>query len=83
MTINIPAYKYIQNEQNINFSDRNICTLIGENGSGKSTILESIFNKYIEEDDKKVICFTSGQNELFYSIFDKSLFIYISKNHIL
>ena len=71
MTINIPAYKYIQNEQNINFSDRNICTLIGENGSGKSTILESIFNKYIEEDDKKVICFTSGQNELFYSIFDK------------
>lgn len=49
MTINIPAYKYIQNEQNINFSNGNICTLIGENGSGKSTILESIFNKYIEE----------------------------------
>lgn len=71
MTINIPAYKYIQNEQNINFSNGNICTLIGENGSGKSTILESIFNKYIEEDGKKVICFTSGQNELFYSIFDK------------
>ena len=38
MTINIPAYKYIQNEQNINFSNGNICTLIGENGSGKSTI---------------------------------------------
>lgn len=71
MTINIPAYKYIQNEQNINFLNGNICTLIGENGSGKSTILESIFNKYIEEDDKKVICFTSGQNELFYSIFNK------------
>ena len=71
MTINIPAYKYITNEQNIDFLNGNICTLIGENGSGKSTILESIFNKYIEEDDKKVICFTSGQNELFYSIFDK------------
>lgn len=71
MTINIPAYKYITNEQNIDFLNGNICTLIGENGSGKSTILESIFNKYIEEDNKKVICFTSGQNELFYSIFDK------------
>lgn len=71
MTLQVPHNKLYQETQELNFSDTNIFTLIGENGSGKSSILESIFQKYIEDEDKKVICFTSGQNELFYSIFNE------------
>lgn len=71
MTLQIPHNKLYQETQELNFTGTNIFTLIGENGSGKSSILESIFQEYIEDEDKKVICFTSGQNELFYSIFDK------------
>ncbi|SHF21557.1 hypothetical protein SAMN05443633_103270 [Chryseobacterium arachidis] len=48
-----------------------ITTFIGGNGSGKSSILESIFETYIENDDFRVICFSSGQNELFSEIFNK------------
>lgn len=45
-----------------------VTTLIGENGSGKSSVLQSIFaqklarNEYI---NKKIVCFSSGQNEKF------------------
>ena len=70
MNLEIPNYKYINYNQTIEFDDRSICTLIGENGSGKSTILEAIFQKYIEEENKNIICFTSGQNELFSTIFN-------------
>ena len=44
-----------------------VTTFIGQNGCGKSSILEAIFKKYIEDDTYKVICFSSGQNELFTS----------------
>lgn len=46
-----------------------IVTLIWWNGSWKSTILETIFKKYIEDDNLKIIAFSSWQNELFSSIF--------------
>jgi ABC-type multidrug transport system ATPase subunit len=42
-----------------------VTTFIGGNGSGKSSILEAIFKKYLDHDDYRVICFSSGQNELF------------------
>lgn len=44
-----------------------VATLIGENGSGKSSILHSIFKKQIEEPSGtlQLICATSGQNENF------------------
>lgn len=71
MILQLPHNKLHQQIQELNFTYTNIFTLIGENGSGKSSILESIFQKYIEDEDKKVICFTSGQNELFYSIFNE------------
>ncbi|OKY27519.1 ATP-binding protein [Thalassotalea sp. PP2-459] len=52
-----------------------VATLIGENGSGKSSILHSIFRKQIEEpsDALQLICATSGQNENFSSFFDRRL----------
>ena len=45
-----------------------ITTLIGENGSGKSSILQSIFNQKTsgsEYNNNKFVCFSSGQNENF------------------
>ncbi|WP_439504032.1 AAA family ATPase [Methylophaga sp.] len=52
-----------------------VATLIGENGSGKSSILHSIFKKQIEEpsDALQLICATSGQNENFSSFFERRL----------
>lgn len=45
-----------------------VTTLIGENGSGKSSILQSIFTQKLSKKyfiDKKIVCFSSGQNEKF------------------
>ncbi|XAG84576.1 ATP-binding protein [bacterium 19MO03SA05] len=52
-----------------------VATLIGENGSGKSSILHSIFRKQIEEPSEtlQLICATSGQNENFSSFFEQRL----------
>ncbi|GGZ75594.1 AAA family ATPase [Paraglaciecola chathamensis] len=43
-----------------------VATLIGENGSGKSSILQSVFEQRIarrDHQDLNVVCFSSGQNE--------------------
>lgn len=48
-----------------------VTTLIWWNGSWKSSILQRIFQEYIEEDDIKIVCFSSWQNELFSRIFEK------------
>jgi len=82
MIVEIPEYKNISQQQ-IDFGNENITTLIGGNGAGKSTILESIFQHYIEQenilreeevetldDNTRCIAFSSGQNELFSSIFN-------------
>ena len=52
--------------QSINI-DR-VATLIGENGSGKSSVLRSIFTQKLSGKaykDHKIVCFSSGQNERF------------------
>ncbi len=64
-----------QEEQPFHFDK--IATLIGENGSGKSCILQSIFEKKLDEHDDlnhlRVICFSSGQNENFSQRFGRHL----------
>jgi AAA15 family ATPase/GTPase len=43
-----------------------VATLIGENGSGKSSILQSVFQQRLagrDHENLKVVCFSSGQNE--------------------
>ena len=43
-----------------------VATLIGENGSGKSSILQSVFEQRLagrDHEQLKVVCFSSGQNE--------------------
>jgi ABC-type dipeptide/oligopeptide/nickel transport system ATPase component len=49
--------------------DNNILTLIGENGCGKSAILESLFRQYLENDEVSLVCFSSGQNESFSDLY--------------
>lgn len=68
--IKINEYKGIVS-QHIDLENSKNILLVGENGCGKSRILESIFEKYIQDDDFNVICFSSGQNEKFTKIFKK------------
>jgi len=61
-------------EQTLTFDK--IATLIGENGSGKSCILQSIFDTKLAKndfDDLRIVCFSSGQNENFSQKFSKYL----------
>ena len=65
MKIEISPNKLCKEHQEIDFTDH-VLTLIGENGCGKSSILEAIFEKSLHENNKKtVVCFSSGQNESF------------------
>ncbi|ELU1677714.1 AAA family ATPase [Vibrio parahaemolyticus] len=51
-----------------------VATLIGENGSGKSTILQSIFSEGLNGGDHahlRTVCFSSGQNESFSKHFNE------------
>ncbi|MBF7047353.1 hypothetical protein IY804_04595, partial [Campylobacter volucris] len=68
--IEIGEYKGIVS-QHIDLENSANILLVGENGCGKSRILESIFEKYIQDDNFNVICFSSGQNEKFTEIFKK------------
>ncbi len=47
--------------------------LIGNNGSGKSSLMESLFSTYINDSDKSIVGFTSGQNENFTELFGPHL----------
>ncbi|WP_272149955.1 AAA family ATPase [Tenacibaculum aiptasiae] len=62
--------KLVNHEQSLDLSS-GLITFIGQNGCGKSSILEAIFKKYIEDENLRVICFSSGQNELFSSLFNE------------
>ncbi len=53
-----------------------VATLIGENGSGKSTILQSVFEQKLSQEDHEslqVIGFSSGQNENYSKSFSNYL----------
>lgn len=74
MELLLPENNLCTQEQNIRF--QKISALIGENGAGKSSILQSIFNKRLENGtyhEKKIVCFSSGQNEKFSRYFSKYL----------
>ena len=56
------------------FYIKKVATLIGENGSGKSTILQSIFSEGLNDDGHahlRTVCFSSGQNESFSKHFNE------------
>lgn len=65
MNIEIEKNKLCNERQSIEIED-SVITLIGENGCGKSSILEAVFEESLHNDgDKTIVCFSSGQNESF------------------
>lgn len=73
LTLSLAPNALYEERQVLNINK--VATLIGENGSGKSSILHSIFKGQIEEPGGsfQLICATSGQNENFSSYFEKRL----------
>ncbi|MCC2594725.1 ATP-binding protein [Pusillimonas sp. MFBS29] len=64
MELNLAPNPLHQNAQILRIDK--VATLIGENGSGKSSILQSVFEqRLVGRDHKnlKIVCFSSGQNE--------------------
>ena len=66
ISLPLPANALYLKPQTLDFEK--IATFIGGNGSGKSSILKSIFDEKLKPDstlyeDYKVVCFSSGQNE--------------------
>lgn len=64
ISLPLPPNVLYKEAQQIEFDK--IATFIGGNGSGKSTILKSIFDEKLKGslyEEFKVVCFSSGQNE--------------------
>lgn len=64
MELNLAPNPLHQQEQTLQIDK--VATLIGENGSGKSSILQSVFEQRLagrDHEHLKVVCFSSGQNE--------------------
>jgi hypothetical protein len=74
MELVIPANKIYNHQQSLTL-DSSVMTFVGENGCGKSAILESIFKKYLVDiqQDTDLFAFSSGNNESFSSIFQKNI----------
>lgn len=74
MELVIPSNKIYNHPQTLQL-DSSVMTFVGENGCGKSAILESIFAKYLDDNqnETRLITFSSGNNESFSSIFQDSI----------
>ena len=74
MELVIPKNKIYNHPQTLQL-DSSVMTFVGENGCGKSAILESIFTKYLDDNqnETRLITFSSGNNESFSSIFKNSI----------
>jgi hypothetical protein len=70
MNITVAPHKIIQEGYNLDLTDNKVKVLIGGNGSGKSSILESVF-KTPQDTPKRIVCYSSGQNESFTKIYKK------------
>ncbi|WP_127845476.1 AAA family ATPase [Psychroflexus aestuariivivens] len=70
MNVTVSPHKIIPEEYNLDLSNSKVKLLIGGNGSGKSSILESIF-KTPQDVPKRIVCYSSGQNESFSKIYKK------------
>jgi AAA15 family ATPase/GTPase len=74
MEFNLPENALNPNKQK--FQLDKIATLIGENGSGKSTILKTIFDEKLANatfTNQKIVCFSLGQNERYSKSFSQYL----------
>jgi hypothetical protein len=73
MELQIPSNKIYNQAQTLNLNS-SVMTFVGENGCGKSAILESIFKKYLLDTNSstQLIAFSSVNNESFSSIFQNN-----------
>ncbi|WP_321528858.1 AAA family ATPase [Sedimenticola selenatireducens] len=74
MELNLAPNPLHNAQQRLSFDK--IATLIGENGSGKSCILHSVFESKLDRKDfaeLRIVCFSSGQNENFSERFSRYL----------
>lgn len=66
MELNLAPNRLHQQAQTLRIDK--VATLIGENGSGKSNILQSVFEQRLagrDYENLKIVCFSSGQNECY------------------
>lgn len=70
MNITVAPHKIIEEEYNLDLTSSKVKLLIGGNGSGKSSILESIF-KTPQDIPRRIVGYSSGQNESFTKIYQK------------
>ncbi|MCF4101032.1 ATP-binding protein [Gillisia sp. M10.2A] len=77
MEVNVRPHKMIDQEFTIDLSEKKINILIGGNGSGKSSILESVF-QFPQSAPSRIISYSSGQNESFSKIYKN----YQNKNKV-
>jgi ABC-type dipeptide/oligopeptide/nickel transport system ATPase component len=70
MNITVAPHKIIEEEYNLDLTNSKVKVLIGGNGSGKSSILESIF-KTPQDVPRRIVGYSSGQNESFTKIYKK------------
>lgn len=75
MRITLPKNNLHKSEQEVNLEK--VTVLIGENGAGKSSVLQSIFIDRLSDvgdfQHKKIVCFSSGQNEKYSKYFSEYL----------
>lgn len=75
MELTLPPNQLFDQQQVLTLHN-GVATLIGGNGSGKSCILRSIFDAKLNGKDlldTSVVCFSSGQNETFTTLFREFL----------
>lgn len=85
-TISLPLPKNVLHNQTQILEIDKIATFIGGNGSGKSTILKSIFDEKLKGttyEDYKIVCFSSGQNESYSKNFSEYLNVERAKRNAL
>ncbi|SDL36338.1 ATPase/GTPase, AAA15 family [Salinimicrobium catena] len=70
MEVKVRPHKMIDQEFDLDLSDSKVKVLIGGNGSGKSSILESVFQSP-QESPSRIVSYSSGQNESFSKIYQK------------
>lgn len=84
ISLDLPSNILHAEEQVLEFNK--IATFIGGNGSGKSTILKSIFDEKLNRtkyEEYRIVCFSSGQNESYSTSFSEYLRIERSQRNAL
>lgn len=73
MLLEVKPTPLYRQKQRVDLRNEKVLTLVGENGCGKSAILEKVFESRLHQEEGNFISFSSGQNERYSDIFDTHL----------